>query len=106
MWRGNTPPRPVLYGPSSWLPSGPARTTSPSVYLTDSGPMLPAPPRPWETSKSDIVIGVVGGGITGGRFAVDIVSSKLAQRQLQEKQEKEERMNSKKREENKNTKKK
>jgi hypothetical protein len=49
------PPRPVLKAPSPWLPGSPTRTTSPSTYGVLSGLMLPAPPRPWETSGADIV---------------------------------------------------
>ena len=54
-WEGiSVPPRPVLYAPSPWLPSAPTRTTSPSTYWVSSGVMLPAPPRPCETSGADM----------------------------------------------------
>lgn len=46
------PPRPELKAPSPWLPSTPDRTTSPSTYFVSSVSILPAPPRPWDTSTA------------------------------------------------------
>lgn len=42
----NAPPRPVL----TPVPSSPVLTISASAYLVSSALILPAPPRPWETS--------------------------------------------------------
>jgi hypothetical protein len=50
--RKHSPPRPLLNAPSPWLPSTPYRTISPSTYCSvlSCGVMLPAPPRPCDTS--------------------------------------------------------
>lgn len=53
----HVPPLPVL----TPVPSSPARTISASVYFVSSGLMLPAPPRPWDTSGALILDRVLMG---------------------------------------------
>lgn len=66
------PPRPADQEPSWCEPSTPCLVTEPSVYCVSSGLMLPAPPRPWETSAMGAA-GRAAASVVAGA-ALDIAS--------------------------------